>query len=194
MSGLAGRADMFGGAGGGGGGFKKKPHPSALIESIAKNACESADFGSSSIFAIKPLEWTEKLCEAMAGNTALVSLDLSDCALDDKCCDLLGAVLEADQKLEKLILNKNAIRDGGCAKLATSLARNITLREIELFGQTGGRKWGEGCLVTWLEMYKTNFSIIRVNWSTNSKNTVTLTKMLARNMDINNKVKNGDTR
>ena len=131
------------------------------------------------LFAIKPLEWTEKLCEAMAGNTALVSLDLSDCALDDKCCDLLGAVLEADQKLEKLILNKNAIRDGGCAKLATSLARNITLREIELFGQTGGRKWGEGCLVTWLEMYKTNFSLIRVNWTTNSKNTVTLTKMLA---------------
>ena len=139
------------------------------------------------------MEWTQKLCEAMAGNTALVSLDLSDCALDDKCCDLLGAVLEADQKLASLNLNKNAIRDGGCAKLASSLARNITLREIELQQQKGGRKWGEGCLVTWLDMYKTNFSLIRVNWTTNSKNTVTLTKMLARNMDVNNKVKNGDS-
>ena len=64
---LSGRADIFGGAGGGGGGFKKKPHPSALIESIAKNECESADFGSSSIFAIKPRECSPSLCAFFRG-------------------------------------------------------------------------------------------------------------------------------
>ena len=41
-------------------------------------------------------------------------------------------------------------------------------------------------------MYKTNVTIIRVNWTTNSKSTVTLTKMLARNTDINRAIKAGD--
>ena len=65
------------------------------------------------------------------------------------------------------------------------MVSNSTLREIELFGMQGGGKWGEGCLATWLDMYKTNVTLLRINWSMSSKQTVTLTKMLARNTDIN---------
>ena len=41
---------------------------------------------------------------------------------------------------------------------------NIGQKDNEVFGQEGGRKWGEGCLTQWLEMYKTNVTILRVNW------------------------------
>ena len=65
------------------------------------------------------------------------------------------------------------------------MATNTTLREINLFGQQGGKKWGEGTLTEWLEAYKTNVSLLNVIWSTSSKQTIALTGMMARNNDIN---------
>ena len=119
-------------------------------------------------------------------------VDLTDCGVNDACASMIGEMLSVNSSIQKCVLNKNLIKDDGCAALANGLAFNTTLREIEVFGQEGGRKWGEGCLFQWLEMYKTNVTIIRVNWSTNSKSTVTLTKMLARNTDINRAIKAGD--
>ena len=91
-------------------------------------------------------------------------VDLTDCGLNDACATMVGEMLAVNTTIQKFVLNKNKIKDEGCAALANGLAHNTTLREIELFGQEGGRKWGEGCLVQWLEMYKTNVTIIRVNW------------------------------
>ena len=181
---------MFGG-GGGGEAVKKKEHPKKLCEDIAAGAITEADFAGSSIYAIKPHDWTEKLCAALVGNTTLKKLNLQDCQINDDDSAMLGAMLATNKHIAILVLNKNKIRDGGCIELANGLRTNCTLREIELFQQEGGRKWGEGCLTTWLDMYKTNVSILRVNWATNSKSTITLTKMLARNMEINGALKAG---
>ena len=51
------------------------------------------------------MEWTEKLCKAMAGNTALVSLELSH----NKLCDLAALLpkLAALPKLKHLYLDGN---------------------------------------------------------------------------------------
>jgi hypothetical protein len=42
-----------------------------------------------------------------------------------------------------------------------------------VFGQEGGRKWGEGTLSEWLTAYRTNVTLLNIIWSTNSKQTVT---------------------
>lgn len=171
----------------------KKMSAADTIEKIASNdpsLTECADLANSTIFAMKSVEYTEKLCAALSTNTHLVELDLSDCGLNDANAAMLAEQLAVNTTLLRLNLNKNKIKDDGCAAIARSLAGNITLREIELFGNGG--KWGEGCLIQWLEMYKTNVTLLRINWSTSSKSTVTLTKMLARNTDINRALGRGE--
>jgi hypothetical protein len=219
--------DLFGGGGGEAPSPRKKMKAAEIIKLIEKNdpSLTVADFAGSTIYALKAVPLTEQLCAALKASTHVKEVNLEDCGVNDACCVMLGEMLSTNTSIKKCVLNKNKIKDEGCTALANGLATNTTLREIEVFGQEGGRKWGEGCLVQWLEMYKTNVTIIRVNWcalqftqhsgfrvavaslsharvrshpratghrSTNSKSTVTLTKMLARNTDINRALKNGD--
>ena len=198
---LAANMAMFGGAAGDGGsgspsprGRRKKLGAADCIAAIAANDPEMktcTDLAASTVFSMKSNEYTDKLCAALSKNTQLTDLDLSDCGLTDANAVSLAQTLSASS-LVKLNLNKNKIRDEGCSAIAKALATNTTLREIELFGMQGGGKWGEGCVATWLEMYKTNITLLRINWSTSSKQTVTLTKMLARNTDINRCLGHGE--
>ena len=145
---------------------KKKQKPAELIKLIEEDdaSLTEADFAGSTIYALKSQVLTEQLCNALKSSTHVRVVDLTDCGLNDACAAMVGEMLAANKSIQKCVLNKNKIKDDGCTALANGLAHNTTLREIEIFGQEGGRKWGEGCLVQWLEMYKTNVTIIRVNW------------------------------
>jgi len=68
---------------------------------------------------------------------------------------------------------------------------NSTLRQINVFGQKGGTKWGEPCLGQWVAMYATNVTLLNIVWRTSSRQTVALTKLMARNTDINRALKQG---
>jgi|EP01049_Picozoa_sp_SAG25_P013252 hypothetical protein len=194
---------LFGGGAGDSHGGSDSPSPrspgkrmtaSETISRIASNDPEMSgvSLAKSTVFAMKANEYTEKLCAAMAQNTHMTSLDLTECGITDAGAALLGAQLAHNSTLLKLVLNRNAIKDTGCEAITRGLSTNSTLREIEIFGQHGGSKWGEGCLSEWLEMYKTNVTLLRINWATSSKQTVTLTKMLARNTDINRALGRGE--
>jgi hypothetical protein len=157
--------ELFGG-GGEAGSPRRKQKPVDVIKLVEDNdrSVTEVDFGGSTIFALKSLVLTEQLCDALKASTHVKVLDLTDCGLTDACAAMVGEMFSANTSITKCVLNKNKIKDEGCTALAHGLTHNTTLREIELFGQEGGRKWGEGCLVQWLEMYKTNVSIMRVNW------------------------------
>ena len=157
---------LFGGGGGGAEPKKKKMKAAEIIELVEKNdpTMTECDFNASTIFALKAPALTEQLCAALRTNEHVKVVDLTDCGINDACCVMIGELMKENKFIQKLVLNKNKIRDDGCTALANGLAHNITLREIEVFQQEGGRKWGEGCLTQWIEMYKTNVTILRVNW------------------------------
>ena len=145
---------------------KKQMKAAEIIELVEKNdpSLTECDFNGSTIFALKAPALTEQLCAALRTNEHVKKLDLTDCGINDACCAMIGELMKENKIIQHLVLNKNKIKDDGCTSLANGLARNTTLREIEVFGQEGGRKWGEGCLTQWIEMYKTNVTILRVNW------------------------------
>ena len=131
------------------------------------------------IFGMKVVEYTAKLCEGLASNTHIVSLDLEGCSVNDACAAQLAEVLATNKTVQFLNLKGNRIRDEGCVALARAMAANTCVRQVNIFGQEGGRKWGEGTLSEWLTAYATNFTLLNIIWSTSSKQTVRLLGLCA---------------
>ena len=119
---IAANMAMFEGAGGDGGSGSPSPQSRrkklGTADCIAKIAANDPDFenctdlASSTVFAMKSNEYTEKLCAALSSNFHLADLDLTDCGLTDANAVTISEMLASNTALVRLNLNKNLIVSG----------------------------------------------------------------------------------
>ena len=94
---------------------KKPKKASEVLEMIAANdpSLTVANFGGSSIFAMKAVEYTAKLSAGLATNTHIKDLNLEGCSINDACAAQLAEAITGHKTLQVLNLKGNRIRDEG---------------------------------------------------------------------------------
>ena len=76
----------------------------------------------------------EPLVPALAANTSLLDLDLSDNRLKDNGASLLSQAIEQNQSLTTLSIQNNGITELGAEQLAKAFAKHVSLTSINAGG------------------------------------------------------------
>lgn len=127
--------------------YKAKEEILLIVDEVRRNIIENL------VLRNKKLQLSDiiHLAQAIASNTSLVSLDLSENEFASHSCLVLGRALEVNTTLKKLILDQNDKIDGMAVdSLLIGLKNNKTLRHISLVSNlycpTHGLKIIQSCL------------------------------------------------
>jgi len=96
--------------------------------------------------------------------------------------------LAANKGLNLLVLEKNKIGSAGAEAIANALKSNTTLNELNLLGN---KEFGEQCLFGWIGCFEYNVTLTKIVWRLNSRQSFSINKCIARNVEIQKKLKEG---
>lgn len=133
------------------------------------------------------------LCEAIASNRSIISLNLESCKLSDNAMNDIGMLLKSNEMLMTLNLNDNLISNKGSQILSTSLTNNHSLQNLLL----RKNNLDEICIDPWLMCMVENTSLhlldlrhnniyITIDTKRHIKNLPTMCKILLEDDSDNN--------
>ena len=134
-------------------------------------------------FVMKHREYCERLGSAIAKNTHLKELRLSNCEIDSVSAKFLAQGLAVNKSIRVVDLSKNKISNEGSSEIAEALKKNATINELNLLGQP--HAFGESCLEVWLNMLTDyNISLRKIIWRLDSRKSFPINKLIVRNNTI----------
>mmetsp|Transcript_19565 Transcript_19565/g.59209 ORF Transcript_19565/g.59209 Transcript_19565/m.59209 type:complete len:722 (+) Transcript_19565:164-2329(+) len=128
-----------------------------------------------------------KLAEKLKSNTKCRELILSNCGLDDACCEHIAEVIANNKTLTSLDLEANRCGNDGATALAKALASNRGLITLNLLDQRGSR-FGDSTLAAFINAFDTNITLLKIIWRVESRQSFRLNKMLVRNNEIDRRI------
>jgi hypothetical protein len=164
--------------------FSLRDLPKDLIQKVQANDPEQTrvDFSGSTLFQMKPDDYTTMLSDALRGNQYVKEVVLQDCALNDSCATSLASMLAVNNTITILNLKNNRITNTGVSELARGLTENQGLLQLELLNQNA--PFGEACLGEFMKMLQKNITLQKITWRLESRQSFAITKMLNRNTEI----------
>ena len=150
------------------GSLRKADSPSVIIASLEQNdpGMTTLNLEKNVSFAMKQLEYCQRIGAALRTNTVCREINLSGCSIDSSGAKAIAEGLAANKTLRVLDLSSNKIGNDGSQAIAEALQINCALNEINLLGQPGA--FGESCLEVWLTMLSEfNMSLRKIIWLEN---------------------------
>ena len=134
----------------------------STLKDIEENHRRTQDVNlkGSNVWKAKSVQMTANLCDALATNTKLTALDMSECMLNDTALQTLSGVLAQNATIFHLNLANNKFTRTGLVSYAKALATNTGLISTDLMGH---RVNSEVC-AAFIEMYNTNFTLCKLVW------------------------------
>jgi hypothetical protein len=169
---------------------QKKKGISTVTEALAAVAAGEAlpnntlDLSNQASFQINPDKKVSEMCDAMQsrteGNSSLDALmddgeegsgngmkvvKLKGCCIGDRGASLIAGAISAGtfKTVTELDLSDNVIKEDGCVCIARALARNRHLKILNLMGMPRLGQ-NEKVLRAFVEMYSTNFTLLKIVW------------------------------
>lgn len=137
----------------------------------------------------RPEEYTKQLSAALKTAKYLKQLRLEGNGLGDREAAVLAEGIAANTSLQVLDLQKNRIGNDGGSALAKGIAKNSSLIEINLMNQPS--RWGDSCLDSFLAMFETNITLLKITWRLESRKSFAINKLITRNNEIDRRKKCG---
>jgi len=164
--------------------------PAKLIQQLESDEASLAelDLSDNSSYKMKSLEYTKKIGEALKTNTNCKKLVLKGLEIDDQGVSVIADALSVNKGITTLILEKNKIGSAGGEAIANGLKQNTTLTELNLLGN---KEFGEQCLFSWINCFEYNITLTKIIWRLNSRQSFSINKCIARNVEIQKKIKEG---
>jgi Ran GTPase-activating protein (RanGAP) involved in mRNA processing and transport len=164
--------------------------PAKLVEKVENNdaGLTELDLSDNSSYKMKTREFTKKIGDALKTNTNLKKLILKGLEIDDAAASSIADGLAANKSLEILVLEKNKIGSAGAEAIANALKSNATLTELNLLSN---KEFGESCLLNWINCFEYNVTLTKIIWRLNSRQSFSINKCIARNVEIQKKLKEG---
>jgi len=164
--------------------------PAKLIEKVESNDAELSelDLSDNSSYKMKSREYTKKIGDALKTNTNLKKLVLKGLEIDDAAVATIADGLAANKGLSLLVLEKNKIGTVGAEAIANALKTNTSLAELNLLGN---KEFGEQALFAWIGCFEYNVTLTKIVWRLNSRQSFSINKCIARNVEIQKKLKEG---
>jgi len=164
--------------------------PTKLIAQLESNdtAMTELDLSDNSSYKMKSVEYTKRIGEALKTNTNLKKLTLKGLEVDDAGVAVIADGLTHNKSVNTLVLEKNKIGSVGAEAIANALKQNTTLTELNLLGN---KEFGEQCLFSWIGCFEYNVTLTKIIWRLNSRQSFSINKCIARNVEIQKKLKEG---
>jgi len=164
--------------------------PAKLIGQLESNDAEltELDLSDNSSYKMKSLEYTKRIGEALKSNTNCKKLILKGLEIDDQGVAVIADALSVNTGLNLLVLEKNKIGSIGAESIANGLKQNTNLIELNLLGN---KEFGEQALFSWINCFEYNITLTKIVWRLNSRQSFSINKCIARNIEIQKKTKEG---
>jgi len=164
--------------------------PAKLIEQLESNdaALTELDLSDNSSYKMKSREYTKRIGDALKTNTNVQKLTLKGLEIDDAGLAFIADGLKENKGITFLVLEKNKIGSVGAEALANALKPNTTLTELNLLGN---KEFGEQALFAWISCFEYNITLTKIIWRLNSRQSFSINKCIARNVEIQKKLKEG---
>jgi len=164
--------------------------PAKLIQQLESDdaALTELDLSDNSSYKMKSLEYTKRIGEALKTNSNLKKLILKGLEIDDQGVSSIADALSVNKGLNLLVLEKNKIGSAGAEAIANGLKQNTTLTELNLLSN---KEFGEQCLFGWIGCFEYNVTLTKIVWRLNSRQSFSINKCIARNVEIQKKLKEG---
>jgi len=117
----------------------------------------------------------------------LKKLVLSKLGVTDAAAAKVGEALASNSTLVTLDMSNNKFGNGALIAIAESLKTNETLVELNIIGQS--QAFGDAALAKVQECFETNITLQKITWRLHSRQSFALNKCLIRNVDIQRRLK-----
>lgn len=165
-------------------------NPVNVIERVAANdsTLTRINLNSSALFNAQADEHATNLAKALASNTFVTEVKLSDCGISTAGALAFAETLKVNQVILTLDLSNNKIDNAGIQAIAEALRHNKALTELHLLGN---QEPGEIALSTLVESFEYNTSLLNIIWRLTSRQSFTVNRCLTRNKEIERRLKLG---
>jgi len=161
-----------------------RPTIAQIAKQVAENDTkfgEKLDLTGHASCRMKPTDSMRTLAEALKQNTNIKLLVLRNLELADPAMEPIVDLLTVNHTIEEMDLQSNKITSAGAIRLADGLQKNRGLKTLNLLDQAV-KPFGGDCVMRYMDVFTDNITLTK--WKVDSKTPGPLSKLLARNVEI----------
>jgi len=165
-------------------------NPIQIIDRVGANdpTLTRINLNSNALFNAQPDDYAIPLAKALAGNTIVTEVKLSDCGISSQGAIAFAEALKTNQIITLLDLSSNRIDNAGIQAILESLRYNNALLELHLLGN---QEPGEIALSILVESFEYNTALLNIIWRLTSRQSFKVNQCLTRNKEIDRRKKTG---